>query len=104
MVVQLEPSLRYTAWGSQASLCVGPLDSLRALGAHPLGHTPSPWALGPIALYILSGVSYGSGPFCSDMALSILHKVLKREGSGYHVRKPSAFIADSVKKAWHEIG
>ena len=47
---------------------------------------------------------YAASPFRLSQALMVLHKILKKEHGGqmYAVRNPSAFLATSIKDAWHQ--
>ena len=42
-------------------------------------------------------------PKGKEEALSIVHKILKKDSGGYGVDKPSAFAASGVRNAWHKL-
>ena len=44
-----------------------------------------------------------TNPKGKDEALSIVHKILKKDSGGYGVDKPSAFVVSTVRNAWRSI-
>ena len=46
---------------------------------------------------------YSASPQGKTEALSIVHKLLKKESDGYGVEKPSAYVQTSTREKWHAI-